>query len=713
MDVSLLRKLGVIDCAVLQPDSGNRFRVQGDAPVWLTEIAEPYATNSVLITDEASPYLADFLIDAEAVWAGKNDNYLTAGMWEEQIKDEALHFDATAIKTAEGSAYLIVQNVEKAFKKQQSVLQSAREVLLEHDEIVGEHEYIKQRLTHVLASNKQQLLDPAPIHQTIYHLETGVVVTRADGPLLFENESAKMLLCSAQKEDTTAQIHGMLTELNLNQQITDDLVKRKTSWQGELFWHNNASAPVWLQLTVHPVVDEANNHSHWIYVLSEISAFKQNEAALLPQTSTDSLTQLPNRHYFTVQLRRTIAQKTPFYLIYVDVKGFKHINNLHGYKAGDEILGAVAARLTKAVGELGFVARIASNEFALILNIKNKAVANDNALIFAEALQSTLRQPYDTSLVQGLTLDVCIGLVRYPEHAMSADELMRNCDLALYYAKYRLDNAICAFSDELKRHSEERYKLEESLRRAIENGELEVYLQPIIDLKANRVVKCEALARWQHADGEFISPEVFIPVAEQTGLIIPFGNWLIDEVCKILQRFKQQAVDVRVAINVSARQVSDQDTIDYIISSIESYQVNPKQLSVELTESVLVHSYESVSALLVKLRQLGVIVSIDDFGTGFSSLSYLKHLSIDELKVDKSFIQDVGIKNNEDSAIVLAILGLAKSLNLQVIAEGVETADQHQFLIDNNCDCAQGFLYSKPMTVAAFSSWYKDYASQP
>ena len=240
-----------------------------------------------------------------------------------------------------------------------------------------------------------------------------------------------------------------------------------------------------------------------------------------------------------------------------------------------------------------------------------------------------------------------------------------------------------------------------------------MYLQPIIDLKANRVVKCEALARWQHADGEFISPEVFIPVAEQTGLIIPFGNWLIDEVCKILQRFKQQAVDVRVAINVSARQVSDQDTIDYIISSIESYQVNPKQLSVELTESVLVHSYESVSALLVKLRQLGVIVSIDDFGTGFSSLSYLKHLSIDELKVDKSFIQDVGINNNEDSAIVLAILGLAKSLNLQVIAEGVETADQHQFLIDNNCDCAQGFLYSKPMTVAAFSSWYKDYASQP
>jgi diguanylate cyclase (GGDEF)-like protein len=408
-----------------------------------------------------------------------------------------------------------------------------------------------------------------------------------------------------------------------------------------------------------------------------------------------------------------LHKKTPFYLIYVDVKGFKHINNLHGYKAGDEILGAVAARLTKAVGELGFVARIASNEFALILNIKNKAVANDNALIFAEALQSTLRQPYDTSLVQGLTLDVCIGLVRYPEHAMSADELMRNCDLALYYAKYRLDNAICAFSDELKRHSEERYKLEESLRRAIENGELEVYLQPIIDLKANRVVKCEALARWQHADGEFISPEVFIPVAEQTGLIIPFGNWLIDEVCKILQRFKQQAVDVRVAINVSARQVSDQDTIDYIISSIESYQVNPKQLSVELTESVLVHSYESVSALLVKLRQLGVIVSIDDFGTGFSSLSYLKHLSIDELKVDKSFIQDVGINNNEDSAIVLAILGLAKSLNLQVIAEGVETADQHQFLIDNNCDCAQGFLYSKPMTVAAFSSWYKDYASQP
>lgn len=707
MDLALLRAINIIDCAVLNPVSNDLFSIEKDSPDWLSLLIVGCFDPLVKVTIESSPFLADFIVDARPVWNSREAGKISSGIWSESTANSDMHFEATAVRADNGSCYLLIENVDAQYQKQHVILQQAREVLIEHDKIISEHEYIKQRLNDCLSSAKNRAFDLPTIGQTFYHLETGVVVTSASDKVLFENESAMALLNSSSREETTARLHRILTELELNATRVTELVKRRSSWQGELLWHNYASAGRWLQVTIHPVVDDDGVHTNWVYVLSEISNLKNDNANLPPQISSDSLTALPGRRYFTVQLRKTCGQERPFYLINVDIKGFKHINNLYGYRVGDELLKKLAKRLEKTVGDSGFAARIASNEFALIVAADNNE-SPDSALLIAESLKVTLSQPYDVNHDHNISVNVCVGIAKYPHHGRAADELMRNCGLALYYAKYDETSGVCQFNEELQRLSNARYQLEDDLRKAIDTGELTVYLQPIIDLNTRKVVKCEALSRWQRADGTFVSPDVFIPVAEQSGLIIKLGNWLINEVCTILQRFSALEIDIGIGINVSGIQVADAKNIDDILACIESYKLPPNKLSFELTESVLVHNYKSVSKMLAKLRLLGIVVSIDDFGTGFSSLSYLKYLSIDELKIDKSFIQDINPMGGDDNVIVIAIIALAKSLNLRVIAEGVETQVQQDFVTQHECDLAQGYLYSKPLPVNVFCQWYRD-----
>ena len=244
-------------------------------------------------------------------------------------------------------------------------------------------------------------------------------------------------------------------------------------------------------------------------------------------------------------------------------------------------------------------------------------------------------------------------------------------------------------------------EMEQQFREAIEKNHLSLHVQPIVDLKTGDIVKCEALARWKKADGSFVSPEVFIPLAERTDLIFPFGEWLIAEACSAIEKLKAASLDIRLAINISGRQVADLALLKQIQTALKNRYIDPNNLSIELTESVFIDSLDTVSILLNELRSMGITISIDDFGTGFCSLVYLKKLPIDELKIDRSFVSELE-NNTDDQAIIQAILGLADNLNINIIAEGIENAAQQNFLLAHNCAFGQGYLFERPQSVESF-----------
>jgi EAL domain-containing protein (putative c-di-GMP-specific phosphodiesterase class I) len=275
---------------------------------------------------------------------------------------------------------------------------------------------------------------------------------------------------------------------------------------------------------------------------------------------------------------------------------------------------------------------------------------------------------------------------------------MKYADLALHHAKQRGADPVQFYSLDLKIASERRLKLEEALRHAIERNQFELHIQPIFDLCSNKIVKAEALLRWHISDEETISPEEFIPIAEESGQIVSIGRWVISEVCRVLARLTKESLSIPLSLNLSPRQISDRHLFDFINNAVIKNRVSPDLLELEITEGVLVDNHEKVRKLLQELREMGVRVAIDDFGTGYSSLSYLKYLPIDCLKIDQSFVFDLAT-NPDDQAIVLAVIAMAKSLKLKVIAEGIETELQKRFLEEHECLTGQGFYLSSPLPI--------------
>ena len=400
-------------------------------------------------------------------------------------------------------------------------------------------------------------------------------------------------------------------------------------------------------------------------------------------------------------MRRLVKEDTPFKLFIIDICDFKKINETLSYQSGDEILKSFALRLQTFVGNSGFIARIGSNEFALVKRIDTfKDVSTAE---YVKQLLTKLTQTYNVLNGNESNLGVNIGEASFPQDSSSSETLLQCSDIALQAAKYQGRNIALVYSEELHRQHHAIHELETELCSAIKNSELKLFLQPIVDLSSGKVVKCEALARWITPEGKFISPEIFIPLAEKSELIFPFGEWLINEACNAIEALKAANLNIRLAINISGRQVSDLTLLNQIKNALEDHQLQGSNLSIELTESVFVDSLDTVSVLLNELRAMGITVSIDDFGTGFSSLVYLKKLPIDELKIDRSFVSELE-KNTDDQAIVQAILGLANNLNIKIIAEGIETPQQQKFLKNHKCAYGQGYLYQRPVAIDEFIS---------
>ena len=431
---------------------------------------------------------------------------------------------------------------------------------------------------------------------------------------------------------------------------------------------------------------------------------KRYQEQLEHQANYDVLTGLPNRNLLQDRLKRAVfAQRNarPIAVVFIDLDHFKFINDSLGHTQGDKLLAIIAERLASIVREGDTVARLGGDEFVLVLNDQNK-----EDVIF-RAMQRVLNKVSEPMTIDGqeLYITCSAGVSLYPADAPDVETLLKNADVAMYRAKEHGRNNFQFYTPEMNDLANERLALEHSLRRALERNELLLHYQPKVNLETGMIVGAEALLRWQHPEWGLIAPERFIPIAEETGLIVQIGAWVIRTACNQARLWQDAGLpSVVMSVNLSARQFRQESFVKVVTQILHETGLKPEQLEMELTESMLMHNANAAISILAGLKSIGVRLSLDDFGTGYSSLSYLSRLPIDTLKIDRSFVQHIGDQDECDNGILAqAIISLGHSLNLTVIAEGVETGEQLQFLKAHQCDEVQGFYFCKPTVAGEFA----------
>ena len=477
-------------------------------------------------------------------------------------------------------------------------------------------------------------------------------------------------------------------EAGLSIEIADTMRLHKDGHQVE----------VWVSSS--PVRDAAGVIIGASTIARDITQQKKSEALIRWQAYNDALTGLPNRIRFHEELSAAINRGSPLAVLFVDLDLFKRVNDSLGHAAGDQLLQQVAARLQQVLAPGDLLARMGGDEFTLLLSGR-KAGTETAARETAESLRTCLAHPV---VIEGQELYVTssIGISLFPDHGADAETLLKSADLAMYKAKEEGRGGWYAFTPTLTEAASERLVMENALRQAIEREELTLLYQPQISLATQQIIGAEALVRWRHPTLGMIPPCRFIPLAEETGLILPLGDWVLREACRQAAAWERDGNPLRVAVNLSAHQLGAMNLTGNVTSALEASGLSPHLLDLELTESALIMQGEAATNHLRTLRGQGVRVSIDDFGTGYSSLAYLRRFPLDLLKVDRSFI--VGLAGldqtgSQDRAVVRAVIAMAHALGLEVIAEGVETEAQQSALLDLDCDAVQGFLFSPPVTA--------------
>jgi diguanylate cyclase (GGDEF)-like protein len=416
----------------------------------------------------------------------------------------------------------------------------------------------------------------------------------------------------------------------------------------------------------------------------------------------DALTDLPNRRLFHERLKELFEdarhQDRMAAVLFIDVDRLKNINDTLGHHVGDEVLKQLARRIQAYVKENDTAARFSGDEFIILMSNVSHV---DEVSNFAKGMSPLLKGPYYYGH-QELYITASIGISLFPANGRDTDTLIKNADSAMYRAKEKGGNTFQFYNDEMNKRSMEKLSLEVSLYKALERNEISVYYQPLLDLQTGQIFGMESLVRWNHPELGMISPATFIPLAEETGLIVPIGNWVLREACAQTRTWQNKGYDsLSVSVNISVNQFQQPGFVQYIAHTLDETDLHPNKLCLEITESVAMKNVSYVADTIARLRQLGVQISIDDFGTGYSSLSYLKRFRVHTLKIDQSFIRDV-TTDEDNAAIVTALIAMSQQLKIKSLAEGVETKDQLEFLRVQGCNEIQGYVFSKPLSSNDF-----------
>jgi diguanylate cyclase (GGDEF)-like protein/PAS domain S-box-containing protein len=440
--------------------------------------------------------------------------------------------------------------------------------------------------------------------------------------------------------------------------------------------------------------------AYCIVQIADITEMKLSQERMERMAFYDTLTDLANRRLFHDRLCEVLERRTgTAALLYLDLDRFKRVNDTLGHEAGDNLLREVGNRISRSVRRDDLVARLGGDEFTILLS---EIQMTSDAAVIADRILSELRKPMQIS-GHSLVVTTSIGVTVFPDDGTDADQLMKNADLAMYKAKERGRNNFQFFREDMNASAERKLRTEHELRRALERHELELYYQPKVRISDQRIVGMECLLRWNHPERGLLLPVEFIEVAEETGIIIPIGNWVIGEACRATKHLvASYGAPLRIAINISPLQFRDPNLVQIIRRALRESELEASCLELEITETMLMDAVEAAAMTIDRLHELGVKLAIDDFGTGYSSLNYLKKFPIDTVKVDRSFVKDIP-NDPDDMEITAAVIAMAHRLKMAVVAEGVETAEQLAFLSQHNCEYAQGFLFSQAQPLEAIT----------
>ncbi len=542
----------------------------------------------------------------------------------------------------------------------------------------------------------------------------GIIITDAQGVILRVNQ-AFTETTGYTSEEVVGQTPRLLKSGRHDKAFYDamwDIVNKTGGWKGEIWDRrkNGEIFPKWLTITA--IKDANGSVTHYVGTHTDITERKAAEDEIKLLAYFDPLTQLPNRRLLQDRLQQcldSIARSgRQGALLFIDLDNFKTLNDTWGHAMGDMLLQQVAQRLKSCVRDGDTIARLGGDEFVVMLEdlSAHSLEAATQTEVVGKKILATLNQPYQLA-TREYHSSPSIGATLFSDDGRSREELLKHADIAMYQAKNSGRNALCFFDPKIQESINTRAFLEGDLRKALERQQFQLYYQVQVD-SSFRPCGAEALIRWIHPERSMVSPAEFIPLAEETGLILPIGLWVLETACARLKEWEQDPLtrNLTLSVNVSVKQLRQPEFLAQVQDVVQRYAINPKLLKLELTESMLLENIKDTIATIIILKEIGVQFSLDDFGTGYSSLQYLKQLPLDQLKIDQSFVRDLSSSNN-DRAIVRTIIAMAEILELGVIAEGVETEEQRQLLLNNGCTHYQGYLFSKPVPIEQFEMQLK------
>lgn len=542
------------------------------------------------------------------------------------------------------------------------------------------------------------------------HTNEGVIITDNQGTILSINTAFCKITGYTHEEAIGKSTHILSSGIHTPEfyQNMWDSLKYNDAWQGEI-WNrrkNGEVYPEWLSISA--AVDPKTGEKNYLALFTDISSLKETDKKLHFYANHDHLTGLLNRTQFENMLSRAIksAQRSEkkFALMFMDIDHFKEVNDTYGHSVGDLLLKKIATTLQKLLRSKDIIARIGGDEFNVLLeDIEDES----DILAIANKLTDALREPI---IIDGHScfISLSVGVALYPLHGLDGDTLGKNADAAMYEVKKRGRDGVMLYDENFTNKLLRRVSLQNDLKQALLNRELEVYFQPVVDSNSMKVSKAEALVRWNHPKKGFISPEEFIPIAEQHGMIMDLGRAVMEHCFVFLPRVLAEVEGFKLAINISARELFDDNYLKNFFELVDDFGVDLKHIELEITETHVMKNHNEAIEKFKILKARGASLAIDDFGTGYSSLSYLKNFPIDKLKVDKSFVLG-SLSDSGDRSITESIIGLAKTFNLTVQAEGVETEAHRDLLLSMGCDYLQGYYYAKALSENDFLEYLKDF----